>query len=114
MGHVNNATYITYLEIARLDYFKEAGAQIDWRQVGFILARTEINYVQPVLLTDQLFVRTWCTRVGTKSFNLSYSIFKNQNSEEIEVANALTVLVCYDYENRKSVEMPEEWKKFLA
>lgn len=113
MGHVNNATYITYLETARLNHFKEVGTQIDWRKVGFILGRTEINYVMPVLLDDQLFVKTWCTRIGNKSFDLFYSIFKRQNDQEIEMANALTVLVCYDYENKKSVLMPSEWKKFL-
>ncbi len=33
MGHVNNANYITYFELARLTYFdslKDEGVKIDW------------------------------------------------------------------------------------
>jgi acyl-CoA thioesterase FadM len=27
--------------------------------------------------------------------------------------NAVSVLVCYDYELKKSIEMPEEWRSWL-
>lgn len=113
MGHVNNAVYLSYLELARLDYFKQANTIIDWRKTGFILAHIDINYIMPVLLTDNLFVKTRCTKTGNKSFDLSHSLFKKEDGHETEMANAMTVLVCYDYESKKSVVIPHEWKKFL-
>lgn len=114
MGHVNNAVYLNYIEKARIDFFKTAALKIDWRQIGIILARTEINYKMPALLEDDLYVKTRCSRIGTKSFDLSFSIFKKMKAETIEIANGLTVLVCYDYSTSQSVELPQEWKDWLA
>ena len=91
MGHVNNATYVTYLELARLDYFQKIGGKIDWHKLGIILGRIEINYVAPVVLHDNIVIKTWCSRLGTKSFELSHSIIKTNNSAETEMVNAVTV-----------------------
>jgi acyl-CoA thioester hydrolase len=113
MGHVNNAVYLTYLETARLDYFNQTDLTINWRETGFILARTEINYKAPLLLNDSIKVKTWCTSIGEKSFQLCYAIHKMDGKDEIEAANALTVLVCYDYRLKQSVPLPEAWKKYL-
>src|SRR3954464_10997781 len=95
MGHVNNAVYLSYLETARLHYFKELGGVIDWYKEGVILGRVEINYKVPITLLDNLHVKTWCTRIGNKSFDLSYSILKKDGEEEIEMANSGTVIVCF-------------------
>lgn len=114
MGHVNNATYVTYLELARLDYFQKIGGKIDWHKLGIILGRIEINYVAPVVLHDIIVVKTWCSRLGTKSFDLSHSIIKIKNSLETEMVNAVTVIVCFDYEINKSAVMPYEWKILLG
>ncbi|MEO5569874.1 MAG: thioesterase family protein [Bacteroidia bacterium] len=113
LGHVNNAIYLSYIEIARMDFFKELGGKIDWSKKGVIVGRIEINYKIPVLITDVIAVKTWCTRIGNKSFDLSYSIVKTNGGIEAEVVNAISVLVCYDYELKKSVEMPEEWRQWL-
>lgn len=114
MGHVNNAVYLNYIEKARIDFFKTAALKIDWKKVGIILARTEINYKMPALLEDDLYVKTWCSRTGTKSFDLSFLIYKKLKAETIEIANGLTVLVCYDYSTSQSVDLPQEWKDWLA
>ena len=75
MGHVNNAVYISYIEKARIDFSERLPLNINWRETGFILARTQINYRHPALLNDNISVRTWCTRVGTKSFDLGFEVF---------------------------------------
>ncbi len=112
MGHVNNATYLTYFEIARLEYFQRSGLVIDWKNIGFILARTEINYLKPVLLNDKLEIKTYCSHIGSKSFSLSHSLLIN-NETIYEAANAQTVLVCYNYATSQSETIPDPWIHFL-
>ncbi len=114
MGHVNNAVYLSYLEHARLHFFKERGGQTDWYNEGVILARIEINYVKPVILSDMIYVKTWCSRIGTKSFDLSYSIIKSNGPAETEVANALSVIVCFNYAQQKTFEIPAQWRQWLS
>ena len=112
MGHVNNANHFTYLELARVKYFNEvAGEDVNWTKQGIILAKTMIEYKLPILFSDKIFVCTKCSRIGNKSFDLIYTIVKEENGKEILLADASTVLVCYDYEKRQSIVMPDEWKK---
>lgn len=112
MGHVNNANHFTYLELARVKYFDTvSGEKTNWTKTGIILAKTIIDYKLPILLTDQLFVYTKCSRIGNKSFDLIYKIIKEETGKEILLADASTVLVCYDYGKGQSILMPDEWKK---
>lgn len=114
LGHVNNANHLSYFESARIEYFNAAiKTNINWSQKGIILAKAEVNYVLPIQLTDDLWVLTTCSRIGNKSFDLMYKIVKMVDGKEIEVANGLTVMVCYDYISHNAIIMPEEWSNAI-
>ncbi|MES2591505.1 MAG: thioesterase family protein [Bacteroidota bacterium] len=113
MGHVNNANYITYFELARLTYFealKEEGVRIDWVNEGVILAKIEMEYKQPILLEDKVFVYTWVSRMGSKSFDMACSIVRVINGVEVEAAKGLAVIVCFNYKANQTIAIPEIWK----
>lgn len=119
MGHVNNANHLSYIELARLKYFKDVvGFNIDWnKQDGLILARVEIDFKRPIFFNDNIFVYTRCSRMGNKSFELSYVIVREKSSIGLDgkslneiVAESKTVLVCYDYIKKLSVKVPEDRK----
>lgn len=110
-GHVNNAIYLSYLEVSRLPYFDTIIGTIDWLNEGIILAKAEIDYKIPILLKDQLKIKTWCSRMGSKSFDLSYSILKTENNQDVEVATARTVMVCFNYVKQISISVPDAWKE---
>ncbi len=110
-GHVNNAIYLSYLEVSRLPYFDTIIGSIDWLNEGLILAKAEIDYKIPILLKDEIKIKTWCSRMGEKSFDLSYSILKTEKEIEIEVASAKTVMVCYNYNKQLTVVVPAAWKE---
>lgn len=107
MGHLNNAIFSTYLEQARLAYFGEAERM---PQADIILARTEIDFRAPVSLGETIEIEVWPTRIGTKSFELSYEL----RADGRLVAEAKSVLVGYDYERSESTEIPERWKRRLS
>ena len=48
--------------------------------------------------------------VGTKSFQLEYVI----RSGDTVAAEAKTVIVSYDYESGRAVELPDAWREALA
>ena len=59
---------------------------------------------------EEVEVRTRCSRVGTKSFDLEHVIAADGRV----VAEAKSVLVSFDYESGRSVELPESWREALA
>lgn len=112
MGHVNNANHFTYLELARMKYFDDViKTKIDWVKTGVILAKIVIDYKQPIFLEDKVIVKSKTTRVGTKSFDIGHQIIRVVNGEEIIAAEGLSVIVCFNYEENKTINVPDEWIK---
>jgi acyl-CoA thioester hydrolase len=111
-GHVNNANHLTYFETARVEYFKEViKSRMDWMRTGMILARIEINYKLPVFLEDDVYCFTKLGKTGTKSFTLDSAIVKKTTLGMELCAEGKCVVVCYNYELNKTIEIPREWKE---
>ena len=110
MGHVNNATFLTYLEDARVGFFAEVvgnGVGLP----GMILARTEIDFVRPVLFgTGPVRTSAWVDHVGTKSFRMGYEMA--QDGEV--VARATSVQVAYGYAAGASRALGEDERAALS
>jgi acyl-CoA thioester hydrolase len=106
MGHVNNAVFLTYLEEARIAYLLPFGAEVG----HMILARVEVDFRAPLRSGDELEIGVRPTTVGTKSFGLEYEV----RSGDKVAAEAKTVIVSFDYEAGRSVELPETWREALA
>ena len=112
MGHVNNANFLTYIEIARIRYFDMVlDTGIDFSKQGFILARATVDFILPIEIQDTIQVHTRCSRIGNKSFDLEYEIMNVNREPSVLVAKAHTVLVGYDYLQKKTIMIPDQWKK---
>ncbi len=111
MGHINNAVYITYLEVARQEYWRAIDGSADYRRVPFILARVECDFRSEALMREVLELHVRCTRVGGKSFAFEYQI-REQSAQRI-VVEARSVQVCYDYDARRSVPVPDALRRAI-
>ena len=95
MGHMNNAVYLTFLEVARAHYWKFLFGTKDYKDVGFILARAEVDYRSPAFCGETLLVGIRTEKLGESSFIMRYQIRERDHGRL--VADAGTVLVMYDY-----------------
>ncbi len=115
MQHVNNATYLTYLEEARIDYFNNLfdrkKENLDFEAV---IGRIEINYVYPIVLGDEIEVFTRVSKLGNKSVDVEHIIAIKKNNEYIQAANSITKLVYYDYKSQTTMVIPDTEKKVIA
>ena len=109
MGHVNNAVYFTYFEVARTKYWKQA-IQWDWKKTGVVIAKASIEYLKPVVLADRLSVYVRTSRIGKSSFDLEYLLIKLVDGHEAICAKGKTICVAFDYGNKVSIPIPEHEK----
>lgn len=109
-GHVNNAVYLSYLEVARTHYWDEI-IEWDWKKTGIILARTEVDYLVPIVLTDTIYCYLRTSRMGNSSFDIEYVLIKETDGREIICTRGKTVQVAFDYKTNKPVPIPREMKK---
>jgi acyl-CoA thioester hydrolase len=108
MGHVNNAVFLTYMESARLAFFRSLGLGRNPLE-GLILARAEIDFRSPIELGEQIEVGSRPGRIGTKSFDLHQEVWADGRL----AAEGKFVLVAYDYTTNTSKEIPPAWRERL-
>jgi acyl-CoA thioester hydrolase len=107
LGHINNATFLTYLESGRIELVKKW----DFKKPPFIQASTKIDYLRQLSHPATLQIGQKISRVGHKSFDILTGIFVAD--EEEPVAQAVTTLVAFDYESQKTIPVPEVIRRDL-
>ena len=112
-GHVNNAKFLTYLEQGRVFYFKqlklwEGGSFLNF---GIILADIQITFHKAIQFGDPIRVGVRITRLGNKSMTSEYRL--EDGRDESVFATGSSVLVAYDYQAKKSVPIPAQWRKAI-
>jgi acyl-CoA thioester hydrolase len=105
-GNVSNTIYLTYFEIARSNYWKEI-IQWDMGQAGVILGKSEIHYLKPLVLEDQVkcYVRT--SRIGNSSFDVMHVLVKITPAGEEICTTGKCLCVSYDYAAKKPIGIPK-------
>lgn len=113
-AHVNNVAFLRWVESGRIRYFELAGVMERHQSegIGPILARTEIDYRLPVTYPDTVRVEVSAVRLGNSSFDLRYRV--TSSAQQAVVAEALTVIVMFDYRNGRKVPLDETLRQRLT
>jgi YbgC/YbaW family acyl-CoA thioester hydrolase len=114
-GHVGNDTVLTLIHEARMQFLKNAGySELDFAGVGMIMSDVMIEFKNELFYGDVLIASVTAGEFSKVGFDLFYKLEKAQNDTTILVATAKTGMVCYDYQKKKVVSVPEEAKTKLA
>lgn len=111
LGHVNNVTYFSYFEMARIHYFHPLlGTAWDWMEQGVVLVTNEATYLSSIRLHDRPKITVSVTEIGTKSFTLAYQVFVGKTL----CATGSSKLVCFNSNKQKTIEIPQQMKDALT
>ncbi|HET7030113.1 MAG TPA: thioesterase family protein [Candidatus Limnocylindrales bacterium] len=113
MAHVNNATYLTYVEVARIDWWTaitgESLEREHGRRDGLILAEAETAFRSPVVFGETVTIESRATRIGRTSLALEHRLTAAASDGDPArlVATCRTILVRYDYVAEAPVPWPD-------
>lgn len=110
MGHVNNAVYLTYLEVGRQMYWTRLTPE-NYVRVPFVVAHVSIDFRSPATVGEvvRVFLRT--TRVGRSSFDTEYALRERESNRL--VVEARSVQVTYDYDRACAMPVPDWLRQAL-
>ena len=121
MGHVNNANYLTYVEIARVAYYEQVTGNalpigIHGAEEGMILAEIRMTYRSPAFYGETLTVETRVERIGRTSFGMVHRITapESRYGPARLIAAADSTLVAYDYQQECPIPVPDEWRDAIG
>lgn len=78
LGHVNNVTYVDYLQEARVDMLRLHAPVTGGEELaeGVVVVKHEVDYRVPLVYREEpVSIETWVTKVGAASFTMAYEIF---------------------------------------
>jgi len=112
--HVNNARFLTILEQARLSYILQLGLWDGkcFLDLGVIVADIHITYKAPIELEEKIEVALRVSHIGNKSITMENEIRGKQDGSL--KAQAEVVLVAYDFRNKQTISVPENWRKKIT
>ena len=105
MGHISSGSYIAFMEVGRLDLFREI-LRLTGVDLLTVLARITIDYVSEARFDDHIEVMTWVERVGTRSLTIGQRVLANDQP----AATGTVVNVAFDSATRSSVPLPAGWQ----
>src|SRR5689334_2413475 len=121
MGHVNNANYLTYVEIARIAYYEQVIRKplplgVHGAEEGMILAEIRMTYRSPAFYGESLTVETRTERIGTTSLSMVHRITapESRYGPARLVAVSDSTLVSYDYQQERPIPVPDDWRTAIA
>jgi len=105
LGHINNASFATYAEMARLDFLSTLGESVQ----RMILANLVIDFRRQVLVTDPVHIDSWVEKLGTTSMSIAHTIFANGE----RAADITSVVVYFDYDTSKAMPLTDAMREGL-
>jgi len=113
-GHVNNAVYFTYCETARIKLLRSIGVKgrSGGAAQGPTLVTTSCDFKQQVRYPTTLDIGVRLERVGQRSFELSYGMFRQGTDELVAVARSVNAWV--DFAQERAVTLPDEVRATLG
>jgi acyl-CoA thioester hydrolase len=112
-GHVNNAVFFSYAELARIRYFLDVLKPAEpFDRMPLILARAAVDFRSPVMFGEEVVVQSRVDRIGRSSISMSHRM--TAGADERLVGEVESVLVTYDYAATRPMPVPNEWRRLMA
>jgi acyl-CoA thioesterase FadM len=77
-------------------------------EIGVILADIHIAYFEPIYFGQNIKVGVHAAKFGNKSMTWEQNIVDADTGREL--ARGEVVIVTYDYEQKKTIFIPQEWR----
>ena len=106
-GHVNNATFATYVEDARISMFERWNLSQTAGNRSVIAASLKLDFKQQLSHPSEIIVGQRISRMGTTSFDIQAVIYK-KDVPNSPICETLPTCVCFDYDKQKSVSVYSE------
>lgn len=109
LGHINNASILTWFEEARRPLFRYFIPDLDPAKWNLIIARVEVDYLAQGEYQTPVQIQTWPEKIG----NSSMTIIQEAQQNGKPIARGKAVMVHFDYEKNQSAAIPESIKEKL-
>lgn len=109
-GHVGNERALVFFQMVRIKFFESLGlSELNIGDgIGVIQRNSYVEYNKELFLNDEITIKITKIELEKTKFNFYYEIY---NQEEKLAINGSTLLLAYNYEEKKLKKVPEIFRK---
>ena len=113
-NHVGNDAFVSLIHEARLQWLLQNNfSEINAGGTGLIMADLGIEYKKEAYYGEEILIEIGTGGIARVSFELYYQLSTERNQEKVLLAKAKTGMVCYNYDLKKTVSVPESLQAIL-
>ncbi len=114
-GHVGNDAVLSILHEIRMQFFRHFGyTEMEFAGTGMLMADVAIEFKSELFYGDVINASVTASEFSKIGFDIFYKLEKQSGEQKKLVAVAKTGMICYDYDNKKIVAVPDEAKQKLT
>lgn len=107
-GHVNNNVYLSYMDLAKINYFRSINPYKDRHtKVDAVVVHIDTDFYSPSYFGDELEVWTAVTCISKRSFHLEQRVVNATTGETKCIGR--TVMAGFDIETATSKPLDPMW-----
>ncbi len=113
-NHLGNDAVLSLMHDARMRFLAAHNhTELAIGGCGLIMADVMIAYKGQGYYGDILKIELFSHEISTRSFDLLYKITAIRNNTSIDIAEAKTAMVAFDYTHNKVTHLPEAFLQLL-
>ncbi len=109
LGHVNNAIFLTYYELARINFLKRFSTDVSSNEFSIVIARAEVDFIKPIKFRDTVTVGTKVLKTGRTSITFQHRIYDDAGT----IYSRAVIIGVFVDRNGKPVNIPQKIIEFL-
>lgn len=114
-GHVGNDSFLSLIQEARQQFLRSHGyEELSIAGFGLIMVDVAIEFKRELNYGDKVTISVAADGFDKLGFDIFYKLEMNNGKEILLVGKAKTGMLCFDYEQKKKVSVPDEVIKKLS
>ena len=106
MAHVNNTIYFRYLEIARIEWLRSIGCDLNPRGLGAVIINAFCTFQKQLEYPGDILVKMYASDIGRSSFE-TWGTIERVDQPGLLYATGGATTVWVDFPAQKSVPLPD-------
>ena len=114
-GHVGNDSFLSLIHEARQQFLNHFGyTELKIENVSLIMADAALEFKKELNYGDEIKISVAANGFDKYGFDIFYKIEIINGNESMLAGKAKTAMLCYDYNQKKLMPVPEQVKIGLA
>lgn len=115
-GHIDFLAFSRWFDRARTTLYEELLPGFQTKPHGLVIVNVKVDYLREMFVDDRVEIRTWTSRIGEKSFELTQELWRVRDGAPNPERCAVTkvVLCAINFDVHKSEPLNDHIRSVLA